>query len=59
VHRGLPRIVQGGMDYTPPCLISELPGLKVSSREQQGVEASALEFAILTAARTSEVLAAL
>jgi hypothetical protein len=47
------------MDYTPPCLISELPGLKVSSREQQGVEASALEFAILTAARTSEVLAAL
>jgi hypothetical protein len=37
-------------------LYSELPGFMVSLREQEGIAARALEFAILTAASTSEVI---
>jgi integrase len=37
---------------------AELPGFLVSLREQEGIAARALEFAILTAARTGEVLSA-
>jgi integrase len=36
----------------------ELPGFLVSLREQEGIAARALEFAILTAARTGEVIGA-
>jgi len=36
----------------------ELPGFLVSLREQEGIGARALEFAILTAARTGEVIGA-
>jgi len=39
-----------------PC--AELPGFLVSLREQEGIGARALEFAILTAARTGEVIGA-
>src|SRR5262249_16432648 len=37
---------------------AELPGLLVSLREQEGIAARALEFAILTAARTGEAIGA-
>jgi integrase len=37
---------------------AELPGFLVSLREQAGIAARALEFAILTAARTGEVIGA-
>lgn len=37
---------------------AELPGFLVSLREQEGTAARALEFAILTAARTGEVIGA-
>jgi len=37
---------------------AELPGFLVSLREQEGIAARALEFAILTAARTGEVIGA-
>jgi len=37
---------------------AELPGLLVSLREQEGIAARALEFALLTAARTGEVIGA-
>ena len=37
---------------------AELPGFMVALREQQGVAARALEFTILTAARTGEVIGA-
>ena len=37
---------------------AELPGFLVSLRQQEGVAAYALEFAILTAARTGEVIGA-
>jgi integrase len=37
---------------------AELPGFLVSLREQQGIAARALEFAIMTAARTGEVIGA-
>jgi hypothetical protein len=53
VHRGLLRIVQAGMDHTPPCPIPSC--FTVSLREQEGIAARVLKFAILTAARTSEV----
>jgi hypothetical protein len=35
VHRGLLRIVQGGMDYTPPCHIPSCHALMESLREQE------------------------
>ena len=37
---------------------AELPGFLVSLREQEGIAARALEFAVLTAARTGEVIGA-
>jgi integrase len=37
---------------------AELPGFLVSLREQEGIASRALEFAILTAARTGEVIGA-
>ena len=37
---------------------AELPGFQVSLREQEGIAARALEFAILTTARTGEVIGA-
>jgi integrase len=37
---------------------AELPGFLVSLREEEGIAARALEFAILTAARTGEVIGA-
>ena len=37
---------------------AELPGFLVSLREQEGIAARALEFALLTAARTGEVIGA-
>ena len=37
---------------------AELPGFLVALREQEGIAARALEFAILTAARTGEVIGA-
>jgi integrase len=37
---------------------AELPGFLVSLREQEGIAARALEFAILTAARTGEIIGA-
>jgi integrase len=37
---------------------AELPGFLVTLREQEGIAARALEFAILTAARTGEVIGA-
>jgi integrase len=37
---------------------SEIPAFMVALREQEGIAARALEFAILTAARTSEVIGA-
>jgi integrase len=37
---------------------AELPGFLVSLREQEGIAARALEFSILTAARTGEVIGA-
>jgi integrase len=37
---------------------AKVPGFRVSLREQEGIAARALEFAILTAARTGEVIGA-
>ena len=42
----------------PPCPTAEIAAFMAELRQQEGVAARALEFAILTAARTGEVIGA-
>jgi integrase len=46
------------IEHHAALLYAELPAFLVSLREQEGIAARALEFLILTAARTSEVIGA-
>ena len=43
---------------TPPYPIREMPSLMQALRQREGTAARALEFTILTAARTGEVIGA-
>jgi len=52
------RKAQGGLKHHPALPYSEIGAFMANLREREGTGARALEFTILTAARTTEVLAA-
>ena len=54
----LPKARQAGSGHHAAMAIDDLPGFMVRLRDQTGTSARALEFAILTAARSGEVLGA-
>ena len=58
VKDGMPLPLQGASRHHPALPFDELPGFMVELRKRDSVSARALEFVILTAARTSEVIGA-
>ena len=58
VRNGKPPMVKAKKEHHPAMQVEHLPGFMVDLRRHGGVSALALEFTILTAARTNETLGA-